>query len=173
MIMKAAATVMIIAASGIWGLSGARRLSERQEQLGDLKMALAYLDKEISYLHTNLSQALQNTAGFTRWPVNSLFATAAQELSRKKGITADEAWLQGIKALQAESQLCPKDMELLATLASQLGTSSAFEQNKTLTALGEELALLQLKARQETDSNHKLWSYGGFIIGTAIVLLLI
>lgn len=173
MILKAMGTILIIAGSGVWGLSGARRLSKRQEQLGELKMALAFLDKEIFYMHTSLSQAMQNTAAFTRRPVNVLFAAAAEELNRKKGITAEEAWLTGLKALQAEAQLQPQDIHLLATLASQLGVSSAHEQNKALTALGEEVALQELQAKRETDSNQKLWSYGGFIMGTAIVLLLI
>lgn len=173
MILKAIGTIMIIAGSGVWGLSGARRLAKRQEQLGELKMALAFLDKEIFYMHTSLSQAMQNTAVFTRRPVNVLFDVAAEELNRKKGTTADEAWLAGLKALQAEAQLQPKDIDLLATLASQLGVSGAHEQNKALTALGEELALHELQAKRDIDSNQKLWSYGGFIMGTAIVLLLI
>jgi stage III sporulation protein AB len=61
----------------------------------------------------------------------------------------------------------------MAALAALLGVSNAQEQHKALTALGEELLLQQQKAQREIDSNQKLWSYGGFIMGTAIVLLLI
>jgi stage III sporulation protein AB len=61
----------------------------------------------------------------------------------------------------------------LASLAAQLGVSNASEQHKALAALQEELSLQQQKAQRELDSNHKLWSYGGFIMGAAIVLLLI
>lgn len=173
MILKAIGTIMIISGAGMWGLSGARRLTKRQEQLGELKMALAYLDKEIYYMHTNLSQAMLNTTKFAGWPINVLFAATAQELNLKNGTTAEEAWQKGVNALQAKAQLHPNDIALLATLASQLGVSSAYEQNRALTALGEELGLQEIKARLETDCNHKLWSYGGFIMGTAIVLLLI
>ncbi|MGI6435104.1 MAG: hypothetical protein ACOX0F_07075 [Syntrophomonadaceae bacterium] len=173
MILKAMGMIMIIGGSGLWGLSGAKRMEKRREQLADLKMAVAFLEKEISYMHTNLSQALQKTAAFSRWPVNILFAGAAAELAQKRGITAQEAWLKGLSELQAAAQLQRSDLELLAAMASQLGVSNAREQQKALTALGEELGLQQQKACSEMDSNQKLWSYGGFIMGTAIVLLLV
>ncbi|HCF49383.1 MAG TPA: hypothetical protein DER60_03820 [Syntrophomonas sp.] len=173
MMIKAMGIIMIITACGVWGLSGAKRLEKRQEQLGELKAAIAFLEKEICFMHTNLSLAMQKTAEFTRWPANLVFAVAAEELGKKKGITAQEAWLKGLKTMQAQAQLQPKDIELMAALAALLGVSNAQEQHKALTALGEELLLQQQKAQREIDSNQKLWSYGGFIMGTAIVLLLI
>jgi len=173
MILKAIGMVMIITASGVWGLSGAKRLEKRQEQLGELKAALGFLEKEICFMHTNLSLAMQKTAQFTQFPANLVFAVAAEELGKKKGITAQEAWLKGLEAMRQQAQLQPKDIELLASLAALLGVSNANEQHKALAALQEELLLQQQKAQRELDSNQKLWSYGGFIMGAAIVLLLI
>lgn len=173
MILKALGMIMIIGGSGLWGLSGAKRLEKRLEQLADLKIAIAFLEKEISYMHTNLSQALQKTAAFSRWPVNTLFAGAAAELSLKRGITAQEAWLRGLSELYDAAQLQPADFELLAAMAPQLGISNDREQQKALAVLGEELGLQQQKASGEKDANQKLWSYGGFILGTAIVLLMV
>lgn len=172
MILKAMGVALVIGGSGLWGLSGAKRLEKRREQLADLKMAIAFLEKEISHMQTSLSEALQKTAAFSNQPVNTLFACAAAELASKRGVTAFEAWLKGLSELQVTAQLQPSDLELLAAMAPQLGVSNAWEQHKALTALGEELKLQQQKASSDMKSNQKLWSYGGFIVGTAIVLLI-
>lgn len=163
---------MIIGGSGLWGLSGAKRLEKRQEQLAELKLALAFLEKEISHMHTNLPLALQKTAAFSTGPVNILFSAAATELLSKRGVTAQEAWLKGLAELQAAAQLQAADLQLLAAIAPQLGASNASEQHKALSLLGEELKLQQQKASSDRDANQKLWAYGGFILGTAIVLLI-
>jgi stage III sporulation protein AB len=75
--LKTLGICLIIGGFGVWGLNGARRFSRRAAQLKDLRMALGFLEKEIIYMHTPLSRALERTARFAKPPVNTLFQVAS------------------------------------------------------------------------------------------------
>lgn len=171
--MKTLGVVLVFSGTGIWGLAGARCMQQRCHQLAQLKTALAFLEKEIVYTYTSLSLAMEKTAAFAGSPACLLFAECARQLQQKKGVTAQEAWLGGVAHLRQGSQLRQQELLMAANLAQLLGVSNAESQRKALILLQKELELVQEKARQEADSNQKLWSYGGFIVGSAIVLLLL
>ncbi len=65
------------------------------------------------------------------------------------------------------------DIELILTAAGQLGASDVYEQRKFLTFIQEELKIQEEKAQEEVASGQKLWTYGGFILGAVIVILLV
>lgn len=164
---------LVISGLGVWGLSGARGMGRRTEELKELRFALAFLEKEISYMHTPLTRALERTAAVCQAPMALLFGETVRALKAGQGKTAGEAWDQGIKYLQEEAHLKPPDIEILKAAAHQLGMSDSSDQSKFLLMLQEEIKVQEDKARQEQASNQKLWSYGGFILGMLIVLLLI
>ncbi len=163
----------IISSLGTWGLSGARGIGKRTEELKELRFAIAFLEKEITYMHTPLTCALERTARMCRPPVSALFGESAIALKARQGLTAGEAWMQGIKCLHIRSNLKETDLEVLATAAHHLGRSDSSDQRKFLLLMQEEIQVQEERARQEQGANQKLWSYGGFIIGIVIVLLLI
>lgn len=98
---------------------------------------------------------------------------SAVKLKAREGLTAGEAWGQGIAWLKTQSHLKSADLEVLNTAAQQLGMSDSSDQRKFLIMIQEEIKVQEEKARQEQRANQKLWSYGGFIMGIVIVLLLI
>ncbi|SHG65334.1 stage III sporulation protein AB [Thermosyntropha lipolytica DSM 11003] len=171
--LKAAGIVLVIAGSGLWGLMGARRLAQRVEELKNLRLALNFLEKEITYMHTPLSSAFKKTAYFCAPPLSCFFLACSERLDKKAGVTAAEAWMTGLKELQKISSLKPEDIELLKTVAMQIGMSDTYEQHKFLALLQEELKIIEQKAREEAQTGGKLWSYGGFILGALLVLLFI
>lgn len=171
--LKTLGICLIIGGFGVWGLNGARRFSRRAAQLKDLRMALGFLEKEIIYMHTPLSRALERTARFAKPPVNTLFRVASLHLHNKEGATAAEAWLLGLQNLFKSGDLNKADLGILQSVAPQLGLSDATEQGKFFRLLQEELKILEEQAAQDVESGQKIWSYGGFILGTVIVLLLL
>ncbi len=170
---KMIGTALIISSLGAWGLSGARGIGKRTEELRDLRFAVAFLEKEITYMHTPLTRALERTARMCQQPVSALFLESARRLKAGKGLTAGEAWMSGLESLNIKSNLQSGDLEILATAAHHLGVSDSSDQKKFLVLLQEELKVQEEKARQEQAAKQKLWSYGGFIMGIVIVLLLI
>lgn len=164
---------LIMGGFGGWGLSGARRLEQRVEELRDLRMALGFLEKEITNMFTPLSLALERTAGFCDLPVADLFLKSSSALGGKQGTTIREAWTAGLEALSRSSALLPADLKLLENAGGQLGMSNASEQKKVFALIQEELKLQEEKARDKVKGSHKLWSYGGFLLGAVVVILLL
>ncbi|MBC7074865.1 MAG: hypothetical protein H5T98_02085 [Syntrophomonadaceae bacterium] len=173
MFAKVLGTAFIMAGFGGWGLLGARRIEKRVEQIKNVRLAMGFLEKEITYMHTPLSRALERTAKFCKPPVSHLFRESADRLKAKNGSTACEAWMSGIKVIGKTSELKRSDIEILTAIAPQLGMSDAGEQRKIFTLIQEELRIQEESALQEMESGRKLWSYGGFILGALVVILLL
>lgn len=173
MVLKTLGIALVMAGFGAWGLGGARRLEKRNDDLRELRFALAFLEKEISFLHTPLSIAMHRAAAMSPGSVSLFFDAIAQSLARQRGITAAEAWREAIQHLQRQSHLHATDLSILKTAAQQLGLGDAEEHRKCFALLQEQLQLQEEKARQECSSNRKLWSYGGFVLGAAVVILLL
>jgi stage III sporulation protein AB len=171
--LKTMGICLTIAGFGVWGLNRARRYSRRVAQLKDLRMALGFLEKEIIYMHTPLTRAMERTARFAQPPVENLFWAAALHLQNREGATAREGWLIGLQSLAQSGDLNKNDLTILETVSSQLGVSDAAEQGKFVRLIQEELKLLEEQAAQEMDAGQKIWSYGGFILGAVVVLLLL
>lgn len=173
MLLKTLGIALVVAGCGSWGLTGAKQIRQRVEQLRDLRLALSFLEKDISYMYVPLTKALENAGHFAVQPVAAFFLKAAQVLREQSGVTAAEAWQEGVKALQAVSALKQPELYLLSSIASQIGISDGEEQRKCLDLIIEQLKLLEEKNRENLDSGQKLWTYGGFILGITLVLLLI
>ncbi|MDD3268442.1 MAG: hypothetical protein PHX14_03905 [Syntrophomonadaceae bacterium] len=163
----------IISGFGAWGMNGSRTLEKRVAQIKEIRLALGFLEKEISCMYIPLPRALERTARFCKEPITVLFAESSRQLQGREGVTASEAWSYGLKALKRDSDLKEIDLELLAAAAPQLGMSDALQQKKIFNMLLEELGILEAKAVQEAQAGRKLWNYGGFMLGALIVLLLI
>jgi len=173
MTVKLFGVVLIISGFGAWGLMGAIRVKKRVQHLRAVRLAMNFLEKEITCMYRPLSQALARTGQFSDAPVAILFTESASMLHKKSGVTAGEAWQKGLQAVRKESDLHSADIKILAVAAQQLGTSNANEQKKLFSLLDEELRIQERKATQEMDYGSKLWTYGGFILGTVVVLLLL
>lgn len=173
MLFKTLGIALIIGGFGGFGLSGAWRFEKRVDELKNIRMALGFLEKEITCTYTPLSQALARTSGFCKKPAALLFAESARLLKSREGTTASEAWRAGLNKLSSHSALNAGDISLLDSIAAQLGMSDAGEQRKVFDLLQEQLKIQEEKAREELKSGHKLWSYGGFIMGAVVVLLLL
>jgi len=171
--VKTVGVALLLSGFGSIGLMGARRITQRVEHLRNIRLAVEFLEKEISYLQTPLSYALQKTAQMASPPVDILFRISSQKLQQRQGTTALEAWNDGLVCLKHNSALSQGDIQVLKSLGPHLGMSGSHEQKQSIKLIQEELGILQDRARAEAESGSKLWSYGGFVLGATLVLLLI
>lgn len=173
MLVKLLGAALTVGACGVYGLSGARRIENRARHLRAVRYAVAILEKEITYVQNPLIRALEKTITLAGVPAQYLFADTLEYLNRKEGYTAEESWQKGVARLGRESALSMDDLALLGSLGPRLGMSGVEEQRKAFQLLVEELKVQENKALEAAASEKKLWSYGGFLLGTLIVLLLL
>jgi len=171
--MKAAGAIMVISGSGMLGMISARSLERRVEQIRQIRMALGVLEKEITYLHIPLAQAMAECARQIPPPVKNIFSQCSQSLKDKQGITFSDAWADSLRKAKPQCNLTSAEWDLLASLSFQLGMSGPEEQKKLFMLTQEQLKVLEERARQEVQSGKKIRAYGGFIAGAAIVLILL
>lgn len=172
MAVRIALLAMLIALSGAYGLMGARRLDLRVEELRELRLAMKLLREQIHYLHTPLPEALWLCAERYRPPVDALFRTSAEVLRDPAGAGIAEAWEAGVRRLGAAGHLHPQDIGVLRQASGRLGSSGLAEQTRLLDWLDGELKRQQETAEAHRASQRQLWSYGGFIVGAILALLI-
>jgi stage III sporulation protein AB len=171
--LKTIGIALVIAGCGGGGLMGARKIDKRVEQIKTARQAMGYLEKEITYLQTPLSLALEHTADMTPPPLQVLFKESARCLLNRQGASVTEAWQGALTRLRQQADLHEEDLLVLQTAATQLGASGIEQQKQYFLLLQEQLRIQEEKARGKAASERKLWSYGGFIVGTAVVLFLL
>lgn len=171
--LKTLGVACIISGFGSYGLLRARHLEKRVDEIKDLRLAVGFLEKEITYLQTPLSRALHRTGQLSAPPIRSLFEESTRRLQDRQGISIGEAWNLALQKLHADSHLKDEDIEILKSAATQLGSSGIEEQKKYFQLLQEQLKIQEENARGAMASGRKLWSYGGFILGATVVLLLL
>lgn len=171
--LKTLGVACIISGFGSYGLLGARRIEKRVEELKGIRLSMGYLEKEITYLQTPLSRALQRTAQLSSPQIRVLFDESSRRLQDRQGISIGEAWEMALHKLHAASDLKEEDIEILKAASGQLGSSGIEEQKKFFQLLQEQLKIQEENARGAMASSCKLWSYGGFILGATVVLLLL
>ncbi|MBP1761619.1 MAG: hypothetical protein H6Q64_1161, partial [Firmicutes bacterium] len=82
-------------------------------------------------------------------------------------------WEGALTRLRQQGDLHEDDLQVLQTAATQLGASGIEQQKQYFLLLQEHLRIQEEKAREKAESERKLWSYGGFILGATVVLFLL
>ncbi|MGI6487237.1 MAG: hypothetical protein GX964_02360 [Syntrophomonadaceae bacterium] len=173
MLVKLTGAAFIIGACGVYGLSQARTIENRVRHLRSLRFGAAILAREITYIQNPLPRALEKAVTLASFPAQELFKVVMDHLCQGAGYTAAEAWSRGAERLRDVSDLKAEDISLIDSFGAQLGMSDVEAQKKAFRLLEEELKLQEQRAAEAVAAEKKLWSYGGFLLGCLIVLLMI
>lgn len=170
--MKLIGSLLILAASGWFGLEWSKSYSERIRQLRMIKTALRSLEAEIMYGHTPLHEASRKISVQFDPPVSHLFTRFSAKLIDRE-ITARDAWTESIREIWKETALKRPEREILLQFGETLGKHDLLQQQKQI-----HLALTHLE-REEQEAREKQQTYGkmakslGFLTGLLIIILLI
>ncbi|MGE5416870.1 MAG: hypothetical protein ACM3UZ_08935 [Acidobacteriota bacterium] len=170
---KMIGAALIVGASGYTGMQKASQLSQRTGCLRQLRMDIDFLEKEIDYMRSPLAAALEKTARISEDPVKCLFLDSSRVLATEKSHSAKEAWEAGVQALARQSPLNSEDLSVIRIIGERLGTSNVSDQVKMLRMASEELKVQEMKAREREASEKKMWSYGGFLLGLLVCILML
>ncbi|MFZ5898574.1 MAG: stage III sporulation protein AB [Bacillota bacterium] len=171
--LKLLGSLMVITATGIYGITVAQHYARRPRELRALEIALAMLETEISYGATPLAEAFDGVAQRADPLVSGLFVYARDELAAGKGITAADAWQRAIGAFVPDSALKGEDVAALRGLGPILGGSGREDQVRHIRLTVEHLKVVRVRAEEEALKNVRLWQYLGFLGGIAVVLVIL
>ncbi|ABZ82894.1 stage iii sporulation protein spoab [Heliomicrobium modesticaldum Ice1] len=167
---KLVGAALIVGAFSAGGFMTARDLRRRRQILASLQSALAMLATEVAFRATHLPEALVQVSRTAGPPVNALFAEAGNRLRRAEGQAASAIWLQSVGDWLPRTPLHPSDGEELARLALGLGAAPREDQLHRIEEVKNRLAYLEQEARERETRMAKVWSYGGVLLGAAVVL---
>ncbi len=162
-----------MAGFGWFGFSKGDQFRKRQEILRLLQNGMNLLETEISYGQTPLPIALSRVAAKLKGDAQIPFTIAAQLLQDCRGLTAAEAWEEGINSLNEVFPLHREEKSILLLFGQGLGCSAREEQLKNITLVREQLRMAEKTAEEARIKNQKMWQVLGICSGGVLVLLLI
>lgn len=170
--IRTVAIVAVLYSATMLGATIARNYRERPRHLRLMQFALQMMETEINYGATPLPDIWRNLAHRIGEPINGIFAQAHTHLNQGTS-TISESFDWALQEGLRTTALLSTDMEILRTLSSTLGRSNREEQMKSIRLAQTELAIEETKAEQERQNNEKMWRYLGFLIGMALVVILV
>lgn len=164
---------MIIGAAGGLGLIVSSNYRRRVAELHWLRSGLQMLETEIIYASTPLPEALRRVSNRVAPDVGRFFAEVSSLWERSAGESARTIWLEALEKYLSSSALLAEDAEVLKALAGSLGISDKADQEKNLLLAKKQLEEQEQIAERERGRYEKLWQTLGFLMGIAIVLVMI
>ncbi len=173
MIIKIFGCLVIMTCATSAGFLMANGYKKRVWELRAFQQALQVLESEILYTSTPLPQAVDKTAHSTEAPVNRIFFDVGQILEERKGYTAGEAWCTAVDRNRDILSLDCEDLQIIRSFGKNLGSIDKENQEKSFKLAKYQLKAQQAKAEEERSKNERLYKNLGFLLGAALVILLI
>ncbi|MBQ9234104.1 MAG: stage III sporulation protein AB [Lachnospiraceae bacterium] len=112
---------MVIGGSLFYGVSFAMRMYKRRENLKALEKILIYLESEIRYRHSIISEAFFNAAKKSDEPFNAWLLYLGKKLNEDDGAGFWEIWTDSLNMLSSGTCLSKEDIEEISQIGQTLG----------------------------------------------------
>ena len=173
MLFKFIYSAVIVGCSSLLGFIFANTYVERVKLLNALLSTLQMLETEIVYGATPIPDIMRKIGNKSKKEVGDIFLSAADLLNLNSGQTFDEIWRSAVFQETEHTCLNREDMDLLLSLGKNLGISNCEDQIKHIRLIQEEFKRHYELALAERDKNTKLFKNLGFLLGTAIVIIVL
>ena len=173
MLIKVIGGLLVISASGLFGILYSNRLSLRYRELANLRRVMQMLETEVVYGATPLPVALCSVSNKADGLVSSFFRNVSECLSERSFYTFGEAWNDSAEKLLMESSLVKSDIELIKSFGNILGCSDREDQKKHFQLFYLQLRHQEDSATEEIKRSAKMYRSLGFLLGVAVFVVLI
>lgn len=173
MILKLIGGILIIAASGIFGIAAANKYSQRPKDIRKFRATLQMLETEIIFGGTPLPQAFYHIANKSENFFRVFYSDIAAKLQEAETASLDSCWARAVEGLTKEASLNTSDRELIADFGKVLGSSDREDQKKHFELLYIQLKQNEDQAEEERRKNEKMYRSLGFLSGIVIFILLV
>jgi len=166
------AVLVILGSTGV-GFYYSSMLSERTNELNNLKKIIIMLRGEINYNHSTISESLSVIAKRTKPPFDIFLQETADKLREMPGETIGSIWKEMIKIHLQGTSLKDKDIERLALLGDDLGYLDKKMQLSTLDLYSEHLEQQIQDSLTDYNKNSRLYRCLGIMGGILITLVIV
>lgn len=171
MLVKIAASFLIIAASYGIGTSKSAELKERLDYLECMHRSITILENEICFLQTVLVTAFEKISANAYGSIKCLFERAAYLSNEISGEAMSSIWCKAVEELS--DSFHKDDIALLTEFSECLGEYDVEGQIKSIKYYVEKLSSAQEQAKSIYEKNKKLYKSLGLYSGILISALLI
>ena len=171
MLLKIIAASATIAACTKIGFDFAGRLTRRERELQGVILGLNLLETEITFRATPLGDALISAAKGTCGEERDIFVKCGEELNKKNGTTASEAWRGATREARARLAMKDEDVEILESLAPGFGGADAANQMSAICHVKKRLEDARIRACEEEGKFTKMYRSAGVLIGVFVVVM--
>ncbi|NLM42472.1 MAG: stage III sporulation protein AB [Clostridiales bacterium] len=171
--LKGIGSLMIIISTSLLGILISSKYNIRLKEIRKLRFSLQMLETEIVYSSTPIPYACYNVGLKSDNIWKKFFMTVSENLTERKFYSMEEAWEQAIVSNLKDSSLKDIDKELLRSFGKILGKSDIEDQKKHFKLFYTQLEQHEKMAEEEKKNNEKMYKTMGFLLGAAILIILV
>ena len=173
MYLKLISSVSLFTLSTALGFIKSEKLKERVKLLGELKRTAVFLQGELRFHRSILSDALENVAQRVTDPLALFLKEVAEKLEQKEKSSIETIWNTEIEKMYKNELLLKEDIPIFSMLGNSFGYLDVAMQleHLNLVIIQTEDAIKSAKEQQEIKG--KLYRTMGATIGAFLVLLVI
>jgi len=171
--IKGIGALLIVISSGLLGILISSKYSIRPKEIRKLRFSLQMLETEIVYGSTPIPYACYNVGCKSDNPWKDFFLAVSDNLLNRRCFSMEEAWNQSILDILQDSCLKQTDIELLRNFGRVIGKSDTEDQKKHFKLIYAQLEHHEKIAEDERKTNEKMYKSMGFLLGAAILIILV
>ena len=173
MYLKIVGSLFVLCSAAVFGFWKAEKLNRRVLCLQELKRMTVFLQGELRYHRSRLSEAFENVSDRIRGPLGIFLQELAERIESNGVMTMDEAWKEATSHLLQNADFSKEDESLFEVLGNSLGYLDISMQieHLNLTVLQIEDALNM--AKEQWRVKGKLYRTMGVSLGALLVLLIV
>ncbi|MFZ5353565.1 MAG: stage III sporulation protein SpoIIIAB [Bacillota bacterium] len=173
MFIKLLGGILIIAASGLFGIALSNKYSCRPKDIRKLRTYLQMLETEIVYGATPLPYAFDSLAAKADREWVCFFSTISRNLIEGRYYNVKTAWEDAVDNELSEVYLNKEDRELMQSFGNILGSSDTEDQQKHFKLFYRQLEQQEQLADEDRKKNEKMYKSLGFLLGLVIFIILV
>jgi len=171
-LLKVISSTLIIISCTLLGMHMSYRYNRRIYNIRVLQSILAYLETEMIYYSTFLSQAIRNSIRTLSGEWKAFFVEMASVLEDKNEYSLADAWQECLKKIRNNPYIGKEEYEIMYRFGLQLGNGDRQSQVKYFELAQHQLKTEEKKAQQIGLSYGKMYRSLGILLGIGIAIVL-
>jgi len=172
-LLKVIGAILILGATGAFGLSFAFSQRYRLQDLEEMKRAILLLKHQIGFFALPLPQAMEEVSEKVREGVGEIFFIASQLLDKEQTQEVAVLWQRALEEGEKKTNFSKQDKEMFVTFGKTLGYPDREQQMASADFLLSYLEETQKKLGEGQGEKKRFYCSMGILCGLLFVVVLL